>query len=376
MDRATTPARLRTTGRRTGRLVAPARRTVDRDRGPGHAARRRRPRRRRRRDGVGHPAGRPRIASADVDYAPDVDGGGRGVPRHAGAGRAAARSWRRSSTPWRTSARSSAFDQLAEDVTERLIDLDSRIANTRASVARVRALLDAATDIQGSCVSSRSSPTARSSLETLLASQRQLEDRVAMSTLTVEIVAAPPAVFGLVTREFEPPLPGVAEAVADGWGAFVNGAYAVVLVLATIVPFLVVAALGARRALGSPCSQPEHVACVIRTGLNPSLETTHGGGGVQPAATRRSRIVATTHGRRSVTCAHVYSYTRNPRSTSSFRRWASDPARLESSDRGVRTLRPRPSRARRGSRLVRRGGRRGVARPASSAEEGEPRVAA
>ena len=52
-----------------------------------------------------------------------------------------------------------------------------------------------------------------------------------MSTLTVEIVAAPQAVFGVVAREFEPPLPGVAEAVADGWGAFVNGAYAVVLVL-------------------------------------------------------------------------------------------------------------------------------------------------
>jgi hypothetical protein len=58
-----------------------------------------------------------------------------------------------------------------------------------------------------------------------------------------EIVAAPQAVFGLVAREFEPPLPGVAEAVADGWGAFVSGAYAVVLVLATVVPFLVVAAL-------------------------------------------------------------------------------------------------------------------------------------
>jgi Domain of unknown function (DUF4349) len=136
-----------------------------------------------------------------------------------------------------------AFDQLAEDVTERLIDLDTRIANTRASVARVRALLEAATDIQG-IVRLESELTDREiELETLLASQRQLEDRVAMSTLTVEIVAAPQAVFGVVAREFEPPLPGVAEAMADGWGAFVNGAYAVVLVLATIVPFLVVAAL-------------------------------------------------------------------------------------------------------------------------------------
>jgi Domain of unknown function (DUF4349) len=136
-----------------------------------------------------------------------------------------------------------AFDQLAEDVTERLIDLDTRIANTRASVARVRGLLEAATDIQGIVRLEAELTDREIELETLLASQRQLEDRVAMSTLTVEIVAAPPAVFGVVTREFDPPLPGVAEAVADGWGAFVNGAYAVVLVLATIVPFLAVAAL-------------------------------------------------------------------------------------------------------------------------------------
>ena len=56
-----------------------------------------------------------------------------------------------------------AFDQLAEDVTERLIDLDTRIANTRASVERVRALLERPPTSRGSCVSRRSSPTARSS---------------------------------------------------------------------------------------------------------------------------------------------------------------------------------------------------------------------
>jgi Domain of unknown function (DUF4349) len=87
-----------------------------------------------------------------------------------------------------------AFDQLAEDVTEQLIDLDSRIDNTRASVARVRLLLAQATDIQG-IVRLESELTDRE-IEKLLASQRLLEERVAMSTLTLDIVAAPREVLG------------------------------------------------------------------------------------------------------------------------------------------------------------------------------------
>jgi hypothetical protein len=195
-----------------------------------------------------------RVASADIDYAPD-GGGDDTEESHATLVLAI--------PPEELAAVVDAledlgtvlaYDQLAEDVTERLIDLDSRIANVRVSVARVRALLDAATDIQG-IVRLESVLTEREiELETLLASQRQLEDRVAMSTLTVDIVPAPPDVFATITREFEPPRPGVLEAAADGWGAFVSGAYAVVLVLAATVPFviavalLVLAALWARRA--------------------------------------------------------------------------------------------------------------------------------
>ena len=64
-----------------------------------------------------------------------------------------------------------------------------------------------------------------------------------MSTLTVEVVAAPRAVFGVVRHEFEPDRPGLVEALGDGWGAFVAGGYAVVLAAATVLPFLAVAAL-------------------------------------------------------------------------------------------------------------------------------------
>jgi hypothetical protein len=181
-----------------------------------------------------------RVASADIDYAPDGDAEESratlvlAIPPEELAAVVDA---------MEDLGTVVAYDQLADDVTDRLIDLDSRIANVRASVARVRALLDEATDIQG-IVRLESELTEREiELETLIASQRQLEDRVAMSTLTVEIVPAPRIVFATVTREFEPPRPGVLEAAADGWGAFVAGAYAVVLVLATAIPFVVALAV-------------------------------------------------------------------------------------------------------------------------------------
>jgi hypothetical protein len=201
-----------------------------------------------------------RVASADIDYAPDGGGDDTEESRATLVLAIPPEELAAVVDALEDLGTVLAYDQLAEDVTDRLIDLDSRIANVRVSVARVRALLEAATDIQG-IVRLESELTEREiELETLLASQRQLEDRVAMSTLTVEVVPAPPDVFAAVRREFEPPQPGVLEAAADGWGAFVGGAYAVVLVLAVTTPFviavalLVFAALWTRRAFsrGAP----------------------------------------------------------------------------------------------------------------------------
>ena len=46
----------------------------------------------------------------------------------------------------------------------------------------------------------------------------------------------------MVPHEFEPCRPTVVEALRDGWGAFVTGAYAVVLATATVIPFAAAAA--------------------------------------------------------------------------------------------------------------------------------------
>ena len=129
-----------------------------------------------------------------------------------------------------------SFDQLAEDVTEQLADLDTRITNLRASIERVRALYSEAVDID-SIVRLEAELTQReTTLEQLLASQQALEDRVAMSTLTVDIAVTPEV---LQTDDD----PGLADALGAGWDAFVSGLFAIVLVLAAAAPFLATAAV-------------------------------------------------------------------------------------------------------------------------------------
>ncbi|MGH9271497.1 MAG: DUF4349 domain-containing protein, partial [Ilumatobacteraceae bacterium] len=136
-----------------------------------------------------------------------------------------------------------SFDQLAEDVAEQLADLDSRIANLRASVERVRALLAEAVDIDG-IVRLEAELTARETeLEQLLAGQRQLGDRVAMSTLTVDITTTPSVIATVTATGQVSDDPGVVDALAAGWQAFTTGLFTTALVLAAIAPFVATAAV-------------------------------------------------------------------------------------------------------------------------------------
>lgn len=129
-----------------------------------------------------------------------------------------------------------SFDQLAEDVTDQLADLDTRVDNMRASVERVRALYAEAVDID-SVVRLEAELTRRETdLEVLLATQSTLEDRVTMSTLTLDITSTATA-----TTPVEDDDPGILDAAAAGWGAFVGGLFAIVLVLAAIAPFVLAA---------------------------------------------------------------------------------------------------------------------------------------
>lgn len=78
----------------------------------------------------------------------------------------------------------------ASDVTERIVDLESRIATASASVDRLRALLAEATEIED-IVDLESELLARETeLETLRGSLRTLQDQVALATIVVSLTEA------------------------------------------------------------------------------------------------------------------------------------------------------------------------------------------
>ncbi|WP_079086558.1 DUF4349 domain-containing protein [Streptomyces silvensis] len=127
----------------------------------------------------------------------------------------------------------------AEDVTEQVVDVESRIRTQRASVARVRALMDRATRI-GDIVSLEGELSSRQSdLESLLAQQASLKDRTAMATITLTLTESPrPSAAG-----GDDDGTSFADALSGGWGAFVTMLGWVAVALAAALPFAAVVAL-------------------------------------------------------------------------------------------------------------------------------------
>jgi hypothetical protein len=78
----------------------------------------------------------------------------------------------------------------ADDVTERIVDLESRIATATASVERLRALLLEATDIKAVVELEAELLARETELETLRGSLRTLEDQVALATIVLTLTEA------------------------------------------------------------------------------------------------------------------------------------------------------------------------------------------
>jgi hypothetical protein len=125
------------------------------------------------------------------------------------------------------------------DATEEVVDLDARVASQQASVARVRALLAEAVSI-GDVVAIESELARREAdLDSLTSRLEALRDRVALSTLTVDLRSpgAPPA--------GDQPPPGFRDGLAAGWDGLRAAGIAAAAVIGFLLPFLpVVAMLG------------------------------------------------------------------------------------------------------------------------------------
>jgi Domain of unknown function (DUF4349) len=119
----------------------------------------------------------------------------------------------------------------ADDVTDQLADLDGRVQTAKASVARVRALLDKATTV-GDVVMIESELTQREAeLESLTKRLAAVTGRVALSTLTVRLTPAP-------APDAPPPGGGFRAGLTAGWHALLTAGAALLTVCGAVLPFL------------------------------------------------------------------------------------------------------------------------------------------
>ncbi|MEU7719420.1 DUF4349 domain-containing protein [Streptomyces tibetensis] len=125
----------------------------------------------------------------------------------------------------------------AEDVTDQVVDVESRIRTQRASVARIRELMDRATKLSDVVTLEGELSTRQADLEALLARQKSLKDRTSLATITLSLSETP------VKKEAKDDDPGFVDALAGGWSAFVTMLRWLAVAFGAVLPFAAVAAL-------------------------------------------------------------------------------------------------------------------------------------
>lgn len=140
----------------------------------------------------------------------------------------------------------------AEDVTDQAVDLDSRLATQRRSVARVQALLDRAGSL-GDVVRIEGELASREAeLESVEARRAALRGQTDLATLTVQLQPAGPGPVKAAGPA------GFGDGLNGGWRALVASARVVALTAGALLPFLPLLAVGGllgRRLLRRPGAQ-------------------------------------------------------------------------------------------------------------------------
>jgi hypothetical protein len=123
-----------------------------------------------------------------------------------------------------------------DDVTDQVVDLDSRIATAEASVFRLRALLAEADVVTDIARIENQLLQRETDLETLRGQRRTIEQQVAMATITVvlrgERTAPPPP------EPEEPPQKGFADGLRAGAQALRTFAVGLSAVAGALLPWL------------------------------------------------------------------------------------------------------------------------------------------
>ncbi|MFG2714483.1 DUF4349 domain-containing protein [Streptomyces goshikiensis] len=127
----------------------------------------------------------------------------------------------------------------AQDVTEKVADVDSRVKSQQASVVRVREMMDKASALSDVVMLESELSKRQSDLESLLAQQTALKDQTSMGTITME-VSEPPVERAAPEKEKEPTF---MDALRGGWNVFAGLVRKLGLAVAAALPFAVTAAL-------------------------------------------------------------------------------------------------------------------------------------
>ncbi|MCH5672286.1 DUF4349 domain-containing protein [Streptomyces gilvus] len=125
----------------------------------------------------------------------------------------------------------------AEDVTDQVVDVDSRVKSQRVSVARVRELMDRATKLSDVVALEGELSSREADLEALLAQQASLKDRTSMATITLSLSETP------VKAAAKDDGPGFLDALTGGWHAFVTMLRWLAVAFGAVLPFAAVAVL-------------------------------------------------------------------------------------------------------------------------------------
>lgn len=120
----------------------------------------------------------------------------------------------------------------SDDVTDQVVDVESRIASQKASVERVRDLMDKATEISDIVSLEGQLSSRQAELESLQARQASLKDRTELATITLTLSETE------VKEEKQDDEPGFTDALGGGWDAFVTTLRWIAVAVGATLPFL------------------------------------------------------------------------------------------------------------------------------------------
>jgi hypothetical protein len=148
-----------------------------------------------------------------------------------------------------------SLQQQAQDVTQQVADVGSRVASDEAAITALRALLNRAGSVGGLLSVQDQINSEESDLESMLAQQQALNHETAYATVTLTLVGPKAAAKAKAKRKPAPP-PGLAGGLSGGWRAFrltVDWLLAIIGAVAPFAAVVVIVGFGAwwtRRRLG------------------------------------------------------------------------------------------------------------------------------